>query len=144
MEIHTLNNKGNKGISLVELTVAMGILTMVFAGTVTLIIMVVNLSFNTGTKTVAIALAQRELTNKITAFRANPDPNAPCTILNDISVPKVPSGISELRACISPAPIDINGSTNFVLITSTATWKAKGDPSDSLYQMAQMLRKSYQ
>jgi type II secretory pathway pseudopilin PulG len=134
-----LNKKLNKGISLVELTVAMGILSMVFAGTVTLIIMVVNLSFNSGLKTVAIALAQKGLTDKITEFRTSPNIN--CVTINT----GLPAGVSSLTKCTTAnPPVPKAGVNDFVLVTSTVAWRPKGDPNISTYQMSQIIRKSYQ
>jgi type II secretory pathway pseudopilin PulG len=139
-----LSRKRNiKGISLVELTVAMAILTMVFSGTVTLIIMVVNLSFNTGLKTVAISLAQKGLTDKITDFRANPNPasHIPCTP----QTTGLPPGMYSLTKCIEQDPFLPNASPgDFIKITSVASWYPKGDPNLSSYQMTQIIRRSYQ
>jgi prepilin-type N-terminal cleavage/methylation domain-containing protein len=142
MGIHILNKKiYHKGMSLIELTVAMAILVMVFAGAVTLIVMVVNLAYNSGLKTIAVSLAQKGLTDRITSFRATPA-DVSC-IIEPISA--LPTGMQSLKKCISPDPSVPNGQPgDFVLVTSEVTWYPKGDPNLSTYQMTQIIRKSYQ
>jgi prepilin-type N-terminal cleavage/methylation domain-containing protein len=52
-----------KGFSLIEVIVALGIVTMVFAGTITLIVQVVNLQLQARNRTEAVAIAQRQMAN---------------------------------------------------------------------------------
>lgn len=144
-----MNKKGNKkGISLVELTIAMTILTMVFAGTVTLIIMVVNLSYSSGLKTVAISLAQKGLTDKITEFRASPNNSANYCPTTPITT-GLPDGIESLTKCIIKDPANVpdgaglSGPDNFVMVTSEVAWYIREGGSLSTYQMSQVIRKSY-
>lgn len=136
-------NSKIKGISLVELTVAMAILAMVFAGTVTLIITVVNLSFNTGLKTVAVALAQKGLTDKITEFRQTSN-ISPCTLMTT----GLPTGITSLEKCVTAnptipdAPNGLSGPDSFVFVTSKVTWYIRGDSNASTYQLVQIIRRN--
>jgi prepilin-type N-terminal cleavage/methylation domain-containing protein len=61
--MHILNSKKNeKGFSLIEVVVALSILTMVLSGAITLIVSVVNLNLLSRNKTEAVAYAQEGIT----------------------------------------------------------------------------------
>lgn len=59
-----------KGLTLIEVVVALGILTVVFAGVVTLIVQIVSLELSSRDRTQAIALAQGKLA-EVTASLSN-------------------------------------------------------------------------
>jgi prepilin-type N-terminal cleavage/methylation domain-containing protein len=61
--------RNKKGFTLIEVVVALGILTIVLSATVTLIIQVVNLAMITRDKTEATALVQKGLSEKISDIK---------------------------------------------------------------------------
>lgn len=61
--MHTLNRR--KGQSLIEVVVALGILAAVFATAATLIVTIVDLNVSARSRTEAVALAQKKLTEKV-------------------------------------------------------------------------------
>lgn len=131
-----------KGLTLIELVVAMGILAMVFAGTITLIIFVVNLAFSARLKTTAVALAQKKLTEEISTFRADPSNPSLYICPRTLSVPS-DSGLSSADVCITPNPPVPSESGDFVMITVTVRWNVRGAPTQLNYPLSQVIRKSY-
>ena len=68
----TLNNKKqNKGQSLVEVIVALGILAIVFASVVTLVVYALNMAVSARNRTEAIALAQEKVADATNLIQGN-------------------------------------------------------------------------
>jgi prepilin-type N-terminal cleavage/methylation domain-containing protein len=130
-------SRGKNGFTLIELVVAMGILTMVFAGTVTLIIAVVNLAMSTRTKTEVVALTQKELTNTIVSYRQTPTQPIGCA---SISVQSL-----NIQKCIDSPPLSDLGdgfdSMGYVKITINTTWTDRSAPTPQTYTLTQTVRK---
>lgn len=142
-------SKKKKGFTLIELVVAMGILTMVFAGTVTLIISVVNLAMSTRTKTTVVALAQKGLAESIREYRMNPAPtgNNLCSSLFDsLPLDDAPE-ISDISCIINPDPdpawnfSDGYSYENFTKIEVTVKWTAKGAQTSQSYKLVQTIKR---
>lgn len=138
-----------KGQSLVEVLVAMGIITMVFAGTATLIVQVVNLELSARSRTEAVALGQKYLAENVSSIKEGclnnittgvpetDNPNDKYTALNSCVL--VNDDLSENTSTdCSPGEID-SSVTNFVKIITEVTWQDKGLPEET-YTASEIVR----
>lgn len=130
-----------RGMTLIEVVVATGILLMVFAGTTTLVVNVVQLSVNSRLRTIAVAYAQKAMTKCIGDYNSDPS-------LNSCVVPTLPSEIQSAGATIEKtwSPAYLNNRTtdvglsnaNFVRITVTVSWTIRGVTDD--YSFVQLVK----
>lgn len=139
METPALNKKGQ---SLIEVVVALGILTIVFTGVLTLISQVVGLELAARNNTHAVALAQRKLATVITEIGDG------CNIGSLSS----PAGTETIGAVDFEYQIDINNNntgfnytsglddSNFTQIVVTISW-ADRSFSDNSYNLKQIIKK---
>lgn len=139
---HLLNKKRNNGLTLVEVVVACGILAMVLAGTITLILTVVNLSLSARQKTEAVTMAQKVLTDCVVAYRAEPgtfDTVAGQTCPASVTL-SPGSDLTGASGTIQDVSVP-NSTVNFAQVTATITWQIRGDPNPSTYSLTQIIRK---
>lgn len=128
-----------KGQTLVEVIVALGILTMIVTAVITMIVAAMNLLANSRIKTEAVAFAQKRIADAIAAY----DFGNPC-IINPVSIPTdtmtdsngtvitVTMNTSNLTAGEKtsfggPGPAD-----KFIKMIATATWDYRGVASDPI------------
>lgn len=142
----TLSNK-LRGFTLIELVIAMGILILVFTGTVTLIVMVVNLAMSTRIQTEAVALTQRGLTETITKYRANPNDYDPANLCPTSVNLGNQNNISISCTINNPDVVQAQGDgfdeDNFVNIVIISTWTPKGSTGPISYNLVQAIRKGF-
>jgi prepilin-type N-terminal cleavage/methylation domain-containing protein len=127
-----------RGLSLVEVIVALGILAIVFSGTITLVIQTVNLGLSARDRTEAILLAQTVLNEKIIEIEGG------CT----------------LKTATGPLPEETRGrykyivkydksndygeglnEDNFMEISVKVSWLPKGFSTDEEFEISQVVRK---
>jgi len=132
-----------KGQTLIEVTVALGILAIVFAGTITLIVGVVNLSFSARNRTEAIALAQMKLAETASSILTG------CNKTFPASTPRTrESGtiyhyrvdVNTLAGSFSAVYDNDLNHNNFAEIVVTVDWTNKGLPDEN-YVIKQIVRK---
>lgn len=126
-----------KGQSLVEVVVALGIVSIVFSGTVTLIVQTVNLELSARDRTEAINYAQKILNEKVVEIEGG------CNLeytTGEVSGPPFGKYNSTINVNNNFTSYG-NGldSANFIEITSRVTWKPKGLPDDK-YEVKQIVR----
>lgn len=110
--------KNQKGQSLVEVTVALGILVLVFSSVVILAANALNLMLDSRDKTEGVAFAQKYLE------KTKGDKTVTCTALTvgtDINYPDTAGG----KNFTTNLRIDSSTYTDMVLVTATTTWAAK-------------------
>lgn len=131
-----------KGQSLVEVIVALGIITLVFAGAITLIVNAVNLEISARNRTEATALAQRELALALQAVGEGCEKGTYEKTLTEswegatynIKVNTIGIDENDLKT-----EKDFT-SSDFAKITVTVSWKDKNLPEET-YQLSQIVRK---
>lgn len=137
----TSRKKKISGFTIVELVVAMGIFIAVFAGTVTLIVQVVNLALSARQKTEVVAIAQRGLSEKIASFKERPTMTG-CTDISGTT-----PGVTSAKACVDQPAVsgDYNGynPSNFALITVTVEWEVRGASTPLKYSLVQGVAREY-
>ncbi len=128
-----------KGQSLVEVVVALSILAIVFAATVTLIVQVVNLELSARNRTEAVAIAQRYLSRNIKALSCN------CVLDSSLLVQdeEVDDGYDITSTAIYLADDIIteveSSAAKFVKVSIAVTWSDKGLPNET-YELSQIMR----
>lgn len=138
----TLNkSKRVKGMGLVEVVVALSILTIVFGGTVTLIVNVVNLAVTAKQKTEAITYAQKGLAEKIKQLNYGCVVTLPSTEL-DTNYPNYSVHTKAERGDLAGTPVVFSPNANgsFIKINSTVTWYNRFGRND--YSVNQIMRVS--
>lgn len=127
--------KSKKAMSLIEVVVACTILLFVFAGTVTLIVNVVQLTVNSRHKTIAVAFAQRQMTACLKEYYKNTSITA-CPSSDSIKPAEISSGTVTMEksgwSYTAPGG-DMITSNEFVRFTSTVNWNIKGIPGSYSY-----------
>lgn len=139
--------KKNKGFSLIEMVVALGILVMVLSGAVTIIVSVVNLNLLSRNKTEAVAFAQDGVTIGTSTvsngcFVYNPGApeiahkkfNGSNKYYRSIAYER---GIFEEKTTANPDGTSVTANTftpapsgNFVRVTSTVQWNERNFYND--------------
>ncbi|MDD3481153.1 MAG: prepilin-type N-terminal cleavage/methylation domain-containing protein [Patescibacteria group bacterium] len=141
-----------RGISLVEVVVALGIIAIVFSGVITLIISAVNLELSARTRTEAIARNQKNLAEVVQLLEsgcakdANNLPgevlegdftiNTYCRRTNDILVEYDPFDPEDTTASSSDCG-DLTTDDNYIKIISKISWSEKG--VDEYYVISQIV-----
>lgn len=133
--------KNKKGLTLVEVVVALGILAVVFSGTVTLVLNVTKLAMTAREKTLVTALAQRGIANIIKASTSGCNSTIPDTIPDDITTApgytiKVSTRglIADESGSFTPEPT----TPDFKEISSQVFLNS--DPANPLYSIKQIVK----
>lgn len=135
MEIPTLN-KMKKGQSLVEVMVSMTILILVIITIVSLILSIMNLNYRSRNKTEVLASIQSEITNAIVCLEGG----GSCNVTKTVGIATITITVGALDASEVSNTYSLND-TNFQKIRAVATWRNKGDNSDSDITIDQIVRK---
>lgn len=148
-----------KGQTLIEVVVALGILALVFTGTITLIVQVVNLELSAKNRTEAVTLAQRKLTEarigiengcSQTSYLEVGTENGSIVTLNFAVIADdnfdagFPIGVVDASATSfdygGPPGLELDGN-NFIRIISVVQWSDRGLP-DETYTIEQIVRRN--
>lgn len=124
-----------KGFTLVEVIVALGILAVVFVGTVTLIVNVVNLELSSRNLTEAVAIAQGKLAEAIVPI------NGGCTASTPTDVLPTPAGEKYTYEINFEDNYNFGGLSNFIKVEVKVNWKDKG-LGQREYKIDQIVRKN--
>lgn len=127
-----------KGQSLVEVVVALGVIAIVFSGTVNLIVRVVGLNLDARDVTQATALAQKALTEAVSNTASN------CTAgVTTVPATNVNLGGKNFTYQVASSAYDIstagvvtsNASGAFLKVTATVSWNDReGDPRSNVVE----------
>lgn len=126
-----------RGISLIEVVVALGIIAIVFAGTITLIISVVNLEMSARARTEAVAITQKYLALNVHALGTGCQKNNIAPIDDSSGDPY------QVTAQITSVGDDLvtqNNDGGFLRIEIITTWNYKSLGQET-YNLAQVVRK---
>lgn len=135
-----------RGQSLVEVLVAVSIITLVFAGTATLIVQVVNLELSARSRTEAVALGQKYLSESLiniqescaTNFTEIPDPfYDPDDVAGKYKITQTCIALEDDLTEDTGADCTEN---NFMRVNIDVTWQDKGIPVDETYTASQVVR----
>lgn len=130
-----------RGQSLVEVLVAVGIITLVFAGTATLIVQVVNLELSARSRTEAVALGQKYLSESVMNIQENCATNLnmdPIPPVGKYTITKSCTALSDnLAEDVSATNCTDN---NFMRMNIDVTWQDKGVPVTETYTASQVVR----
>jgi prepilin-type N-terminal cleavage/methylation domain-containing protein len=126
-----------KGFTLIEVVVSLGILAMVFAGTVTLVVSVFNLELSSRSLTEAVAIAQGKMAETVAGLDGG------CTMNNLVSVNDQPVGEKYTYSVLEESfDYGFNlSSTNFIKIKVVVEWEYKGLGGRS-YELEQIVRRN--
>jgi len=133
-----------KGLTLIEVVVALGILAIVFAGVVTLIVQIVSLELSSRDRTQGIALAQGKL-SEVTASISNGCSNvSPVTnaapILFDVPNSRFSYVVAENTGINYGAAPYIIASPDYSEITVSVFWDDRVSENNSI-KLTQVVKK---
>lgn len=138
-----------RGQSLVEVIVALGIIVIVFTGTITLVVNVMNLNLTSRDVTQATALAEKKMGEAVSGIRSDcaidigglsvTGNNVPVTLGGKSFTPVVTFSSVSRNQVSNTFVADSNGL--FIRITSTVTWKDRGGV-DRSFSVERILRKN--
>jgi prepilin-type N-terminal cleavage/methylation domain-containing protein len=142
MEMFVQNKQGNfKGFTLIEVVVALGILTVALVGSITLVISVVNLAMVTRDQTEATALLQQGMSDaqsKVIACCGKPDPTFPTPYKITTSIPPKTLKVTVLSDFQTVEPFT---KERYYKVTAEVTWKFRENPKEFKIEATEYLRK---
>lgn len=138
-----------KGQSLVEVIVALGIIVIVFTGTITLVVNVMNLNLNSRDVTQATALTEKKMGEAVSGIRSDCTVDIAGLSVSGNNVP-VTLGGKSFTPVVTFQSVGRNQVSNtfvldptglFIRITSTVTWRDRGGV-DRSFSVERILRKN--
>lgn len=127
-----------KGFTLVEVVVALGILAIVFTGTVTLVVNVFNLELSSRSLTEAVAIAQGKMAETVASLDGGCFINTPISMTEPVPIDDKYTYLISNEA-FDYSVTDGFTSENFLKIKVTVSWEDKGI-GERTYELEQIVR----
>lgn len=137
----TSNKKKRKGQTIVEVMIAFTILAVVLSSTFILMIRAVNLVLTAQSRTEAIEIAQRGLSEGVLLLQGSCGINTAAN-LSAIQTKNIAGSVPKTLVVSKtdhPGLPDSLASDDFILLTATVTWDDKGAPDQSV-ALSQLVR----
>lgn len=139
-----------RGQTLIEVMLALTLITMVFASAMTLVINVFNITLNSRNVTIATNIAQTGLATAVTRLQGACNlvsyPMEEPMDLAGLGITNLPAGF---ELSVTPTalrdeekdPSHKLDDQNFVKLTATVQWSSKGFPNKQVYKISEVIEK---